>query len=53
MKILREKVAEENLPISSLIMTGKFFWLYLLVVSHMFSGINFQVHMDNHLHLHT
>ena len=36
MQILREKVAEENLPISSLIMTGKFFWLYLLVVSHMF-----------------
>ena len=36
MGIAREIVAEESLPVSSLIMTGKFLWLYLLVVSHMF-----------------
>ena len=35
-KMARDSLAEETLPILSLVMTGKFFWLYVIVVSHMF-----------------
>ena len=37
-KIALEKRAEETIPLPSLLMTGKFLWLYVLVVSHMFYG---------------
>ena len=35
---VQEKEAEENIPMIKLLCTGKFLWLYLLVVCHMFYG---------------
>ena len=34
----RERLAEENLPLKSLLCTHKFAWIYALVVCHMFYG---------------